>query len=148
MLGRTIMERRRPCGAKLVERLEGSTNAKTRLRLILETLAGERTVSAAGQALGVSRRRFHDLRVQFLRVALDVLEPRPAGRPSRHQGEEVQLAKLEAEIQRLNIDLRAAQVREEIALAMPHLLRRAKVGKKAKSKGRRSRSSPVEKPAT
>jgi hypothetical protein len=139
--------RRRPCRAKLVERLEGSTKAKTRLRLILETLAGERTVSAAGQALGVSRRRFHDLRAEFLRVALDLLEPRPAGRPGRQQGEEEHLAELKAEIQRLTIDLHAAQVREEIALAMPHLLRRTKAGKKARAKGRRARSSHVEKPA-
>lgn len=137
---------RRPIRTKLLERLAGSAKAKARLRLILETLAGERTVSAAGQLLGVSRRRFHDLRTEFLRDALELLEPRPMGRPVRQQGEDDQRTELEAEIQNLRIDLRAAQVREEIALTMPHLLRRTKARKKARSKGRRARASTVEKP--
>jgi hypothetical protein len=140
---------RRTTGVQLVERLEGSAQAKRRLRLVLETLAGQRTVTAAGQALGISRRRFHALRSEFLQAALDELEPRSVGRPGRNQDEDDRVAGLEVEIQKLQVELRASQVREEIALAMPHLLRRARTGKKARArKTRRARSSAVEKPVT
>jgi hypothetical protein len=55
---------------------------------------------------------------------------------------------LQAQVQELQIDLRAAQVREEIALAMPHLLRRTRAGKKGRAGTiRRSRSSTAGKPA-
>lgn len=125
------MNRARPLvGAKLVEHLEGSAKAKGRLLLILKTLTGDCTVTAAGELLGVSRRRFHELRAEFLRDAVASLEPRPVGRPACKPVAGDQLAALEDEIQSLRVDLRAAQVREEIAMTMPHLLRRAKSRKK------------------
>jgi len=140
---------RRPVGVHIVDQLDGSADAKKRLRLILEALAGERTAQTAGQLLGISRRRFDALRRRFLRLALDSLEPRPPGRQGRKEVEDGQLATLQAQVQRLQIDLRAAQVREEIALAMPNLLRRRLAGKKARpARGRRIRSSTAAKPVT
>jgi hypothetical protein len=115
--------------------------------LLLETLSGQRTVTAASQMLGISRRRFHTLRTEFLHSALDMLAPRPAGRPSQKPISNDYMARLEAEVHTLQIDLRAAQVREEIALAMPHLLLRHRRGKKAKlQKHDRSKTLPVPKP--
>jgi hypothetical protein len=42
------------------------------------------------------------------------------------------VAALEGEVQGLRLELRAAQIREEIALAMPQLLRRSRRAKKAR----------------
>jgi hypothetical protein len=128
-----------------VEQLSGSAEAKRRLILILLTLAGEQTTSAAGQLLGITRRRFDALRRQFLVSALNDLEPRPPGRPGRQRVEDRQVSRLEAQVQRLQVDLRAAEVREEIALALPHLLRRTRRGKKGSL---RKAGSIVAKPAT
>ena len=51
-----------------------------------------------------------------------MLEPRPAGRPEA--GPDARVATLEAEVRELRIGLRAAQVREEIAILLPRLRRR------------------------
>jgi hypothetical protein len=138
---------RRTTGTQLLERLPGSTEAKRRLGLILETLSGRRTVTAAGQILGISRRRFHALRTEFLRWALPMLEPRPVGRPGREQIDD-RTAGLQAEIEALRVELRATQIREELALTMPHLLRRKARSKKTKPKtARRRKSLAAERPA-
>src|SRR5262249_17847730 len=80
--GLTMTTGRRPTGAKLVARLEGASAAKTRLELILDTLAGRRPVADAAGQLGLTERRFHVLRLHALQAALADLEPRPAGRPA------------------------------------------------------------------
>jgi hypothetical protein len=112
--------------------LDGSAEAKCRLQAILETLAGQLTISQAVSRLGIGERRFHYLRKQCLRAALNRLEPRPAGRPARARPgpEQQHIVALERAVTELKIDLRAAQLREEIALAMPHLLQRAAGAKK------------------
>ena len=115
---------RRPKGPKLVDGLEGSAEAKRRLEVILESISGQRTVAEARALLGLGEARFHELRTEILQLALNRAEPRPPGRP-RHEPapEQGQVAALQAEIRDLRIDLHAAQVREEIALVMPHLLK-------------------------
>jgi len=67
----------------LVERLDGSERAKTRLRVILETLSGQRTIPDACEELGIQETMFHRVRSEVLQTALDRLEPRPLGRPPR-----------------------------------------------------------------
>lgn len=124
---------RRLRGIALVGGMNGSAEAKSRLGMILETLAGKCTVAQAAVHLGIGERRFHDLRNHCLRAALTSLEPRPAGRPARPPfvPEPQRVAALERAVRNLKIDLRAAQLREEIALAMPHLLQRNNRVKKA-----------------
>ncbi len=124
--------------ADLVGRLRGSDAAKARLIVILETLAGRRTTGQAGATLGLAERRLQSLRRRTLQAALASLEPRPPGRPSRAPvAGAARVAELEATNRELRIDLQAAQVREEIALTMPQLLR----GRGAKrGHGRRARS--------
>jgi len=104
--------------------LEGSAEAKKRLEVILESLNGKWTVAEARAQLSLSEARFHELRTKLLQQALGAAEPQPVGRP-RHEAspEQAQVAALEAEIRDLRIDLHAAQVREEIALVMPHILK-------------------------
>jgi hypothetical protein len=113
--------------------------AKDRLRIILDVLAGRRAVGEACRQLGLSERRFLALRWLALQAALGGLEPRPAGRPARPPSEGEPEAALRATIRDLQLDLRAAQVREEIALAMPELLRRPARGQGAQARRRRAR---------
>jgi hypothetical protein len=141
---------RRPAGAGIVDRLDGPIEAKERLRLILETLTGQRTMQDAGQLLGISERRFYVLRKEFLSSALGTLQPRNIGRPARAPvaGDE-QLTELETEVQRLRVELHAARIREELALAMPHLLRRSNSKKKVRASRRPTPASfPVAKKGT
>jgi transposase-like protein len=129
---------RPPEGPNQVERLDGDAEAKRRLRVILETLSGERSVEDACTALGVSASRFHELRRDALEAALGGLEPGVAGRPRRPSESEPskeRLAELERENRELELELQASYVRTEIALAMPQLLTpkaRAEIKKKAK----------------
>jgi hypothetical protein len=123
----------------LLGRLEGSATARARLEIILQTLTGRLPLAQACRQLGVSERRVYELRQEALQAALRSLEPRPPGRPATQPREEdSRLTALQAEVQRLQLELRAAQVREEIALAMPQLLhRRGQTKKAAARKGRR-----------
>lgn len=116
---------RRPGGVRLLERLEGSPGAKKKLRVILETLTGERTVGRACEELGVSEAMFHKLRSQWLKEALGSLEPKPKGRPRKEESPgETHSEELREQVKTLELELKAAQVREEIAVAMPYLARR------------------------
>jgi hypothetical protein len=48
------MAGRPPEGPKLVDRLEGPDESKKRLRAILETIAGKRTIDDVCEELGIS----------------------------------------------------------------------------------------------
>jgi hypothetical protein len=126
-------------GARLVEQLDGSDEAKARLAAFLEALAGRRTAAEAALGLGVSERRFRTLRTHLLQAALRSLEARPLGRPAQRSEEaDGQLAALEKQLRDVRLDLRAAQIREEIALAMPHLLRGGRPRRRARKTPRRA----------
>jgi hypothetical protein len=101
-----------------VERLEGSEQAKERLHIVLQTLAGQCRVQQACARLDICPQRFHQLRQQLLQAALDSLEPRPAGRPGRPVPDP-DVAELHQTVQQLQVQLQSAQVREEIALVLP-----------------------------
>jgi len=130
---------RPPDGLKHVDRLNGPEGSKRRLRAILETLIGERTVSEACEALGVSEARFHELRRRALEGALSGLKPGRPGRPSKPPtATPTRVEQLEHDMEDLRMELWAAEIREEIALTMPHLLRREKkIGGKPKKRRRR-----------
>ncbi len=113
---------RKPTGTNLVEHLEGSERAKSRLKAILETLSGQRSIPEACQELGIQESMFHRVRSEVLQTALDRLEPRPLGRPPLPQPpEQVRIAELEAENLQLCMELKAAEVRRELAEKLPRL---------------------------
>src|SRR5262245_38419751 len=123
--------------AEVVDRLDGSAEAKARLTTILEALAGQRTLAEAAARLGLGERRLHELRNRALQAAVGGLEPLRAGRPAGAAPEaEARVAALEATIGELRVELRAAQVREEIALVMPHVVRGQGTKKVARGKAR------------
>ena len=115
---------RPPAGPRLVDGLEGSDAAKERLRVVLQTLAGELNVPEACARLNVSEARFHELRAEVLQMALHHLEPKPAGRPSlQSDPQAAEVATLKDQIQELKIELRATQIREELAILVPGVLK-------------------------
>jgi transposase-like protein len=129
------MRGRKPSGPEYVEGLkESSAKAKERAKAILETLAGRLTVQEACRRLGIGEALFHRLRKRFLNGGVPALEDGKAGRPRRKITEQTeQLRKLEEELQQTKLDLKAVQLREEIALSMPHLL--ASKGPRKKNRG-------------
>jgi len=102
-----------------VERLPGSPLAKERLRVILANLAGELSPTQACAALGIEASWYFALRHRALERWVEALEPEPPGRrpaaPPRPEPERI--AELEQELQRLELELKAAHLREELALA-------------------------------
>jgi hypothetical protein len=112
------MRGRKPFGPAAVDRLAGSPLAHQRLRVVLETLAGTCRIQEACARLGLSEQRFDRLRTRVLQAGLDSLEPRRAGRRPRPVPA-ADVAALQAQVAQLEIELRAARVREEIALALP-----------------------------
>lgn len=133
---------RKPGGARLVAGLTGSDEAKSRLAMIVEALAGRLTVAEACRELGLRERRFHALRNQVLQVSLASLEPRAAGRPAAQPGAtDARVTALQQVVRELRLDLRAAQIREEVALAMPQLLRKPMRSKRAARPTRQRRQT-------
>jgi hypothetical protein len=115
------MRGRTPAGPQYVEQLHGSAAAKRRAQLILETLSGRLRVQEACQALGISEQRFAQLRQEMLQAAVERLEARPAGRP-RSPAPASEVTALEEQRASTEAALRAAQVREEIALVLPQVV--------------------------
>src|SRR5262245_55508814 len=117
---------RPPNGVGHVDRLEGPEELKRRLRVVLETVVGSKSVAQACEELQVSESRLHELRREALVGALGALLPKPAGRPITAKTPSEREKELEARIEELEVDLQAALVRTELALAMPHLFRSKK----------------------
>jgi hypothetical protein len=120
----TIMRGRYPWGPEYIDQLDGSPASKKRLKVVLQTLSGELRMGQACTELQVGDTRFHQLRQVALQAALDALEPRPAGRPSRLPTSEAEhLRRLQQRVQELERALHLAEVREEIALVLPNVQR-------------------------
>lgn len=141
------MSRGRPAkGTKMVEDLEGSGDAKKRLRVILETVSGQKDVSAACDELGIGKSAFFELRSRVLQATLENLEPRSAGRPRREvSDEQAEIEKLQKENQELMTELKIAHVREEIMLAMPEVFEPAKKAAEKKRTGESEKKKKQEK---
>jgi transposase-like protein len=120
-------------GPGLVERLDGSELAKRKLRVVLETISGGKTVEEACQELAIGTTAFHELRAKVLEGAIELLEPKPPGRPPKVVPEsEGQISELESEVRRLKLELSIAHVREEVLLSMPSVFQPAKAARKKK----------------
>ncbi|MCP3883458.1 MAG: helix-turn-helix domain-containing protein [Sulfitobacter sp.] len=112
-------------GADLVDGLEGETEAKRRLKVILEQIGGELTVAEATAELGIGRSTFFELRQKVLRSALAGLEPQPRGRPPavmQQETEEEELARLRKMYDDQLTELMIANVKEELRLVMPDVV--------------------------
>lgn len=107
---------RPPWGSKLVDNLEGSPLAKQRLRLIVQTLQGERTVGDAARELGCNEARFYAMRQRTLQEAVQGLEPRKPGRkPKEVDPKDEKIAELTGELERTRASLHKLDLRLELA---------------------------------
>ena len=113
---------RKPSGSKLVEGIEGSELAKARVGAILDCLTGRKKIEEASEDLGIQQAMFFRMRSEALSGAVAALEPKPMGRPRKDRTpEEEEIEGLKLQMKRKELELKAAHIREEIALAMPHL---------------------------
>ena len=127
------MSRGRPiAGLSLVDHVDAPRAARRRVRVVLATVAGQLSIAEACAQLGVQRTRFHALRHQVLRGALEAVGARPRGRPRAPRGDAAEVRALQARIRELELALRTTLLRSEIALTMPFLLDRAGRKKKAR----------------
>jgi hypothetical protein len=133
---------RKPMGPRLVEHLEGSELAKQRLEVILETIAGKLLIREACARLRISEARFYQLRTAVLEAGLSCLEPRPAGRPPQVESPDAaRIAELSEQLQQAHWEREAAEVRAEIAQAIPQLQTEESVKKTTDRRRRRKASA-------
>jgi hypothetical protein len=116
------MRGRRPSGPEFVDKLDGSPEAKLRLKVMLETLSGGCRVQEACERLGIKEARFDQLRIEILQGALDAAERRPAGRPARSpSAAEIDNDRLRERIAQLEAELQSALIRAEVAVTLPRV---------------------------
>ena len=103
--------------ADQVDRLAGSPVAKARLRVILANLAGQKSVADACVDLGIEESWFFDLKHDSLERWVKTLEPGSPGRPAAADKtpQQQQIAELEEKVERLELELKAARLRAELA---------------------------------
>jgi hypothetical protein len=125
-------------GPELAHHLDGSERAKERLEMILETIAGRLTIRQACDRLGIEQAMFFRLRMQALQAGIDRLEPRPAGRPAHKSSpEEERIVELSRELQRKESELKATEVRLEVAQVLPQVIEGETAKKKRERQQRR-----------
>jgi predicted ArsR family transcriptional regulator len=119
------MQGRKPRGPEIVRALAGGEQERQRLEAILNTLTGQLGFSAAAEQLGITPQRLHMLREQALQAALEALAPQPMGRPAKSYGsDQERIDALQRENERLQRELAASKLREEIALVLSSRPRR------------------------
>lgn len=124
---------RKPLATGHVETLFGSARAKERMCVILDTLRGQITVPEACEALSIGESQFHWVRGQWMQGSLELLEPRPLGRPKQqpdYAALEEERNRLLAENRQLQEQLRSAELRAELA----QIMNRDGAGKKTESR--------------
>lgn len=116
---------RKPQGAALVALLAGSAHAKQRMMLFLQTLSGQSTAVQACAELGICESRFFAQRSDWLQEALELLEPRSPGRPVKAEPlpTPAELQLLRQRIRELEARAAVAEVKAELASALPHVIR-------------------------
>jgi transposase-like protein len=141
------MRGRHPAGPNYVDKLAASVVAKDRLKEVLETMVGEGRVQEACQRLGVCEQRFHQLRQEAMEGALTALEPGVPGRPTQTVSpEQERIGALEEEVAALKVELRAAKAREEIALALPRVVKTTDESEPEKKTRGRPKKRPPRRP--
>lgn len=130
-------------GVAHVDGCEGSARSKKRLQAVLRTISGELSVQEALSDLGIQRVQFADLRLRCLQGAVDALEPRPPGRPRKHDAETAQtIAALRERVASLERQLAKERARADIAEILPGRTDGQKGGEIESGRNRRRRRSP------
>ena len=116
------MRGRYPSGPEFAMKTSGSEQAKTRVRVLLETVAGTCRVQDACEQLGISEQRFDQIRIEAIQAMVDALEPRPAGRPAKALSPaELEVERLKERIAELEAERNAALIRAELSVTLPQM---------------------------
>ena len=109
-------------GVHHVDDLAGDEVTKNRLRVILETIAEQKSVKEACEELGIERVHFHELRKKALQAGIAALTPKRPGRKRKVKTkEELRIAELEAEKARLEREVSTQHLKEAIHVALSRL---------------------------
>jgi hypothetical protein len=116
----TMRRGRKPLGIDQVDRVPGSSAAKKRLRVILANIAGELSTEEACNALGIEPSRLYDLKRRCLEDWVELLEPKTPGRkPAAQTPDQDRIDELKTRIARMELELKAARLQEELARIVP-----------------------------
>lgn len=105
---------RKPQGTKHLEKFAASARARLRMRMILETLAGGRTIPEACRMLGIGEAMFHRIRDEALAASLAALEGKPLGRPRKRDNPSRTTTPLERENAELRLMLEVSQLQAQL----------------------------------
>jgi hypothetical protein len=124
----------------LADRVTASEQARARMKVLLETITGDKTMDQACDALSIHKTQLFRLRTRMLEAAAASLEPQPIGRPPEAvPPQTARIAELEAELNKLHVELQASRLRVELAQALPALSdEHASRRKKKKRRARRA----------
>jgi hypothetical protein len=125
------MAGRKPEGSQHARKYKGSQEGKKRLEVILKTLAGEMKVEEACRILGIKEALFHRLRTRGVVAMGEALE-RKAGGPPKKETEisQEEFEKVKRENLQLKLHIRGQQIREEMAILMPEVIKKARESQK------------------
>lgn len=123
---------RKTSAKRLVDSLEGEASTKAQLQAVLDVLAEKKSVADVCTELGIGEATFHRLKERALGAALEALVPGRPGRPPKAPEIPTEVGELKRALRETRIELEASRIREEIALVMPHLLKRREVKKKSR----------------
>lgn len=116
------MRGRHAIGPEIAERVEGSELARTRMRVVLETIANRKPVKEAIEELGICEQLFERLRAKAIKAAVAALELKSAGRPPKSTSPaDAEIAALKERIAELEAELEAATIRAELAATLPRV---------------------------
>lgn len=109
-------------GSDIVTKFDASAEAKEKVRLVLDTLAGKTSVQDAAARLNVTETRFHQIRDEILTGMLSAAEPKPVGRPPEPEEDDPEVEALRKKLQEANLMVEISRLRELIAVAFPELV--------------------------
>ena len=114
--------------------------AKGRLKVVLETTTGQKTMAEASEEVGLGEAMLYVERAQALQGALEALEPKPLGRPRKLEAvdpEEVE--RLREENAALRQELRKLQVKVDFQAELWSLREKEKGAEKKTTASREKR---------
>jgi len=92
--------------------------AQQRAALILQVRSGQRTATAAAQALGISRQQYYEWERRALKALLSALEDQPTGRPKSPTDPEKET--LQRRVQHLEQQVQLYQEQERLRQLLHH----------------------------
>jgi len=116
------MQGRHAMGPEIAELVTDDPFAARRLQAILETIAKSKRVHEVCAELGICSQLFERLRDRSMRSAAAALVRKRAGRHRKgHSSDAAEIARLRGRVAELEGALAAAEVRAELAAALPRL---------------------------